>query len=88
MYAGRGMPRCGSGIQSAYAREDRRDGTERPTIRLASKPRPLDLREAAAYLGVSCWTIRDWVLDGLLPVVRLPGGWIRARDGTILRRSR
>jgi hypothetical protein len=35
-------------------------------------PRLLDLKQAGAYLGVSPWTVRDWVLVGALPSVRLP----------------
>ena len=42
-------------------------------------PRLLNMREAAKYLGCSFWTIRDYVLQGLLPVVNLPP--LRARTG-------
>jgi hypothetical protein len=35
-------------------------------------PRLLDLKQAGAYLGVSPWTVRDWVIVGALPSVRLP----------------
>lgn len=35
--------------------------------------RLLTLREAAAYLRVSYWTVRSWVESGRLPHVRLPG---------------
>lgn len=35
-------------------------------------PRLLDVRAAAAYLGVSTWTIRDLDAGGRLPRVRLP----------------
>jgi excisionase family DNA binding protein len=31
----------------------------------------LTLKETAAYLGVSVWTVRDLVWKGKLPVVRL-----------------
>jgi Helix-turn-helix domain len=39
-------------------------------------PRLLDLEAAAAYLGVSPWTVRDLEAAGVLPRVRvpLPGG--------------
>ena len=51
-------------------------------------PRLLDLHGAAAYLGVSYWTLRDWCLADYLPTVDLPP--IRAREGdrqkTTLRR--
>ena len=44
-----------------------------PTVRL------LNMRQAARYLGVSYWTVRDWVLAGHLAPVNLPG--LRAREG-------
>jgi excisionase family DNA binding protein len=37
------------------------------------QPRLLALKEAAAYLGVSTWTIRAYLADGRLQRVRLPG---------------
>jgi Helix-turn-helix domain len=45
-------------------------------IPLPLAPRLLDLEAAAAYLGVSPWTIRDLEAAGVLPRVRvpLPGG--------------
>lgn len=42
-------------------------------------PRLLNLRQMAEYLGCSYWTARDWVLQGLIPVVELPP--LRPRDG-------
>ena len=51
-------------------------------------PRLLNIRQAATYLGVSFWSVRDWVLAGYVPVVSLPP--LRPRDGerarTTLRR--
>ena len=35
-------------------------------------PRLLDLEGAAAYLGVSTWTVRDLEHGGFLPRVRIP----------------
>lgn len=35
-------------------------------------PRLLDVRGAAAYLGVSTWTLRELVSRGVLPRVRVP----------------
>lgn len=32
-------------------------------------PRLLSLEQAGAYLGVSAWTVREWVNDGSLPIV-------------------
>jgi hypothetical protein len=52
-----------------------------------SKPvqgRLMDLRSAAAYLGCSYWTLRDLVLNGQVPAVRIPSP--RAVDGRAMRR--
>jgi hypothetical protein len=35
-------------------------------------PRLLDLEAAAAYLGVSPWTVRDLEAAGVLPRIRVP----------------
>ena len=35
-------------------------------------PRLLNMRQAAEYLGCSFWTARDYILQGLIPVVDLP----------------
>jgi hypothetical protein len=37
-------------------------------------PRLLDLRAAAAYLGVSSWTVRDLETNGTLRRVSIPSG--------------
>lgn len=82
---------------AGYARATLRKGRP-PNIRLTSKavatptepitPRLLNMRQAAAYLGCSFWTARDYVLQGLIPVVDMPP--LRAREGdrqrTTLRR--
>src|SRR5438552_9524001 len=47
--------------------------------------RLMDLRTAAAYLGCSYWTLRDLVLNGHVPAVRIPSP--RAPDGRALRRT-
>jgi hypothetical protein len=41
--------------------------------------RLLSLRQAATYLGCSFWSVRDYVLSGVLPVVSLPP--LRPRQG-------
>jgi Helix-turn-helix domain len=48
-------------------------------------PRLLTMRAAAGYLGVSYWTIRDWLLQGLIPVVPLPP--LKPREGEMPKRS-
>lgn len=47
-------------------------------------PRLLDLAGSARYVGVSGWTIRDWVAAGILRRVRLPGG-AGSKDGELHR---
>src|SRR3954463_15356559 len=42
-------------------------------------PRLLNMRQAAEYLGCSFWTARDYILQGLIPVVDLPP--LRPREG-------
>jgi hypothetical protein len=51
----------------------------------AIRPRLLNMRQAAAYLGCSFWTARDYILQGLIPVVDLPP--LRARDGDRQRKT-
>jgi len=48
------------------------------------EPRVLNLRAGAKYLGISYWSLRDLVLAGHVPAVRLPCP--RARDGRMMRR--
>jgi excisionase family DNA binding protein len=47
--------------------------TQAPFRSAPAAQRLLSLREAAAYLGVSRWTVSDWIKEGLLAAVRLPG---------------
>src|SRR5262245_10292316 len=42
-------------------------------------PRLMNLHEAASYIGVSYWTMRDWVVAARIPVVRLPP--LRPKEG-------
>ena len=51
----------------------------------AIKPRLLNMRQAAAYLGCSFWTARDYILQGLIPVLDLPP--LRPRDGDRQRKT-
>ena len=48
-------------------------------------PRLMNMRQAAAYLGCSYWTARDYVLQGLIPVVDMPP--LRAREGDRQRKT-
>jgi hypothetical protein len=49
------------------------------------KPRLLNMRQAAEYLGCSFWTARDYILQGLIPVVNLPP--LRPREGDCQRKT-
>jgi integrase len=44
--------------------------------------RLMDLRTAAAYLGCSYWTLRDLVLNGHVPAVRIPSPRCAERSST------
>jgi hypothetical protein len=48
-------------------------------------PRLLNMRQAAEYLGCSFWTARDYILQGLIPVVNMPP--LRAREGDRQRKT-
>jgi hypothetical protein len=48
-------------------------------------PRLLNMRQAAEYLGCSFWTARDYILQGLIPVVDMPP--LRAREGDRQRKT-
>jgi len=45
----------------------------------------LNMRQAAAYLGCSFWTARDYILQGLIPAVEMPP--LRAREGDRQRKT-
>jgi excisionase family DNA binding protein len=42
-----------------------------------------NVQQAAEYLGVSVWTVREWVATRRLPVVQLPA--LRRRNGAMRR---
>jgi excisionase family DNA binding protein len=47
------------------------------TIRKAQrifKPRLLPLKQAAEYLGLTVWAMRERIWAGDIPVIRFPGG--------------
>lgn len=43
--------------------------------------RLMTLNQAAEYSGVSYWLLRDYCLDGILPIVRLPGSRLKGKKG-------
>lgn len=52
---------------------------------LAITPRLLNLKQAAVYLGVSFWSVRDYAIAGLIPTVTMPG--LQPRDGDRARKT-
>ncbi len=56
-----------------------------PEQTVAAGPRLLSLHQAAAYLGLSYWTVRDWILAGHLSTVNLPP--LRPKEGDRARAS-
>jgi hypothetical protein len=50
-----------------------------PGITSVSGPRLMNLRQGAVYIGVSYWSLRDYVLQGLIPTVQMPP--LRTREG-------
>jgi hypothetical protein len=50
----------------------------------ADQPRVLNVREGAKYLGISYWSLRDLVINGHVPAVRLLCP--RSANGRIMRR--
>jgi excisionase family DNA binding protein len=59
-----------------------------PCQTLAAWTRLLDIHLAAAYLSVGESTIRDWIADGMISPVRLPGSTLRSRSGRIISHSK
>jgi hypothetical protein len=49
-------------------------------------PRLLGVREAAHYLGISEWSLREWVASGVVPQVRVPLPSTTKRRGDTCRR--
>ena len=58
---------------------------DRGHVVLHAWPRLLDVHLAAAYLGLSASTVRDYVHAGLLQPVGLPGSRLRHSKATIAR---
>ncbi len=69
-------------LQSTPSRETTDRGAVEKNV--TQRSRLMGLVSAAAYLGVSYWTVREWVFNGVLPSVKLPKP--RTKDGRVLRR--
>lgn len=55
-----------------------------PRVTLATWPRLLDVHLAATYTSCGEQTIRDWVIDGLLTPIAMPGSTLRDRAGNVI----
>ncbi|MDA2937546.1 helix-turn-helix domain-containing protein [Acidobacteria bacterium AH-259-A15] len=73
-------------LQVAERKEDKDSKPDvKSVVRLGEiSPRLLDLNAGAAYLGVSYWTMRDYIFRGVIPQVKLPHP--TDPDGNVLRR--
>jgi hypothetical protein len=54
---------------------------ERRTKDVRTVARLMSLRQGAEYSGLSYWLLRDYCLDGILPIVRLPGSRLKGKNG-------
>jgi hypothetical protein len=68
---------------------DFKGGTEgaRDMESCAFPSRLMNLHDAANYLGISYWTLRDYIADGLIPRVNLPCSRRRKKGGAVVRRA-
>jgi len=57
-------------------------------ITLAVWPRLMSLRVAALYTSIAESTWRDWVSDGIIEPVEMPGSALRGKGGRIIARPR
>lgn len=48
-------------------------------------PRLFNMRQTAEYLGCSFWTVRDYILQGLIPIIELAP--LRPREGEPSRKT-
>ena len=62
----------GTPMQEEQARSGNGDSAQVQITVVPVSPRLLDLHTAAAYLGVSEWTVRDLEAAGILPRIRIP----------------
>jgi predicted site-specific integrase-resolvase len=47
-------------------------------------PRLMDLRTAAAYLSIGSRTLEDWIHDGILEKVPMPGSTLKNKNGNVI----
>jgi hypothetical protein len=76
-----GAVRCPVVRYDPSKKQTDRSSASEPTI----LPRLFNLRQAAAYMNLSYWTMRDYVLAGFVPTVDMPG--LRPRLGATAKAS-
>jgi excisionase family DNA binding protein len=54
--------------------QDKKDKREAQRIGNPVRPQLLSLKDAASYLGLTDWALRERVWQGHIPFVRFPGG--------------
>ncbi len=67
---------------------DRLGRSSRAGLTMLTWPRLLDIHLAAAYLSVGEQSVRDYIADGILTPVKLPGAKIRGENKTVIARPR
>ena len=78
------------GTVTLQVAESKEDKDSKPDVKSVvpcgtNVPRLLDLNAAACYLGVSYWTMRDYIFTGVIPKVTLPHP--TNPNGRVLRRT-
>ena len=63
---------------------ERQKNMKQTAFPIATWPRLLDIHLAAAYSSVGARTIEDWIHDGLLEPVRMPGSTLKDKAGNII----
>ena len=83
-------------LQAIDSKEERKRSQDSKSVERCSRSavrsvpegaRLLDLYQAATYTGLSYWTLRDWIADGILPVVKLPCSRQRIKGGVVSRKA-
>jgi hypothetical protein len=73
----------GTAASETHVQQARRTGTNDMK---SSARRLLSLREAAVYMSCSYWTVRDYVVSGVIPKVSLPAAFTQVkRHGQVFR---
>jgi hypothetical protein len=72
MTEGKAGHSAGTVAPQTLERQGRQQGAQDKTSAVPGWPRLLNVEQAAAYLNVSWWTLREFINAGTVPTVRLP----------------